>query len=103
MDHSIEVRRHRIDELAHELLTNEFVVDKADLEELVRVSREVDDWRAKRINFLESEVDSLRLENKKMYAANETRIERIKLLKDERGILRRQVHQLEGVLESNDI
>ena len=80
MVHSIEVWRHRIDELAHELLTDEFVVDKANLEELVCLSRELDNLWARRINFLEGEVDSLRLEHEKMYAANETRIKRIKSL-----------------------
>ena len=56
MNQSIEVRRQRIDELAHELLTDEFVGYKSDLEELVRVSRELDDLRARPINFLEREV-----------------------------------------------
>ena len=53
---------------------------------------------------LEHEVDRLRLENKKIRAANKTTsFEQIKSLKDIRGILRGQVHRLDGVLESNDI
>ena len=79
------------------------MVDKADLEELVRLSRELDDLRARRINFLEEELDIVRSEKERLYAANENRIDRIKSLKDERGRLRGQVHLLEGLLESNDI
>jgi ABC-type phosphate transport system auxiliary subunit len=103
MVHSIEARRHRIDELAHKLLADEFMMDRHDLEELVRVSRELDDLQARRINFLEREVDILRLKNEVLHAENDTKKTRIKSLKHERGILRGQVHWLEVVLKSNDI
>ena len=88
MVHCIELRRQRIDERTHKVLTEEFVVDHDDLEELVGVSRELDDLRARRINFLEREVDILRTQKEELlYVKSETKVTRIKTLKHERGIL----------------
>ena len=112
---TIEARRCRIDELARELLTDEeLVVDRDELEELIRLCCDQDDLRASRMHILEREVDILSREKKMLHdemvsTINTLKLQyvekasRVKSLKDERGILRGQVHRLEELLEKHDI
>jgi hypothetical protein len=113
---SIEGRRRRIDELVRELLMDEeFIVDRHDLDELVRLCRDHDDLWGMRMHTLEREVDILRREKKVLHAEMVSIIDTLKMqhvekvsiiksLKDDaRGILRGQVHRLEEVLERHDI
>ena len=112
---TIEARRCRIDELARELLMDEeFVMDRDNLQELVRLCCDQDDLRATRTYTLEREVDILSREKKVLRAEMVSTINTlkmqhvgkvsiIKVLKDKRGILRGQVHRLEELLERHDI
>ena len=95
-------------------MDEEFVVDRNDLEELVCLCCDQDDLRATRMHTLEREVDILNREKKVLHAEmvstintlkmqHVEKVSRIKLLKDERGILRGQVHRLEELLERHDI
>jgi hypothetical protein len=108
MADSIRDWHDRIDEIARDLYDNmEFVMDRDGMRDLLRLSHLQDDLREQQERKLRS--DYLRLHDELMTiiqslkAEHDQKNRKIKMLKDEKGILTGQVLQLEEVLESHDI
>jgi hypothetical protein len=100
--------RQRIDAIAMDLSRNrEFVMDRDDTKELLRLSRVYDDFRVQQERQLR--MDMSRMNGEMMSIIKSLKTEHgdkdrtIKMLRDERGVLKGQVIQLEEVLESHDI
>jgi hypothetical protein len=100
--------RQRVDAIAMDLSRNrEFVMDRDDTKELLRLSRVYDDFRVRQE--MQLRMDMSRADGemmsiiKSLKSALAEKNRRIKMLKDDRGMLKGQVLQLEEVLESHDI